>query len=137
MKKILVLMAFALCTYAIQAQNITSFKTKTVANESARKTMLDQLRAAVKKEYAVEVQFEVDKLNIYGNYAWLQATAVAKNGKPLVIKDPYADCCHTEALFKKVNGVWKMVEHGLFSTDVWWELLLEKYNLPVGLFNNE
>jgi hypothetical protein len=137
MKKIISIILLALCTYTIHAQNITSYKTKTTANEKARKAVLDRLRKAIKKEYAVDMQFEVDKFNIYGNYAWLQVTAATKDGTPLVIKDPYADCCHAEALYKKVKGVWKMIEQTSFSTDVWYEALLEKYNLPVGLFNNE
>jgi uncharacterized protein with PQ loop repeat len=137
MKKIITIIALALSTYTMQAQNITSYKTKNTANEEARTSMLDQLRNYLYVEYSLETQFKVTKLNVSGNYAWLTVTALDKNGKPLVLKNPEDDCCHAEALYKKEDGLWTMVEKAAFSTDVWYEALTEKYNLPAALFSNE
>jgi hypothetical protein len=47
------------------------------------------------------------------------------------------DCCHVEALFKKINGSWKILEQGSFSTDVWYDGIWNRTQLDRTFFISE
>jgi hypothetical protein len=64
---------------------------------------------------------------VYGAYAWMEGTVQRKDGKELKFPDEAYDCCHAEALFKKVNGAWVLKANGAFSTDVWYSCILSSY----------
>jgi hypothetical protein len=127
-------MVLVLSGMTIQAQTkVLDYKTKTSTNASERTVMLDLLRVEMKKNYALDFKYVVNHFKVSGNFAWLQATAQRKDGKPLELSDS-EDCCHVECLYQKTNGKWKVYEYGAFSTDVWWEGIQERSGAAEAIF---
>jgi len=89
--------------------------------------MLDLLRTDIKNDLEQDVIFVVNHFKVYGNYAWMEGTVQRKDGKELKFPDEAYDCCHVEALFKKVNGSWVLKANGAFSTDVWYVCIVSSY----------
>ena len=108
-------------------QNLRDFQKKNEANTKERTAMLDLLRNDIKNNLEQDVVFVVNHFKVYGNYAWMEGSVQRKDGKEIRFPDPAYDCCHVEALFKKVNGSWVMKAHGAFSTDVWYTCILSSY----------
>ena len=101
------------------SQTLRDFKKKTEENTMERTAMLDLLRADIKNDLEQDVIFVVNHFKVYGNYSWMEGSVQRKDGKELKFPHDAYDCCHVEALFKKVNGTWVMKAKGAFSTDVW------------------
>lgn len=108
-------------------QTLRDFKKKTEENTKERTTMLDLLRADIKNYLEQDVVFVVNHFKVYGTYAWMEGTVQRKDGKEIVFTEDAYDCCHVEALFKKVNGSWILKENGAFSTDVWYACIVSSY----------
>ena len=109
------------------SQTPRDFQKKTEANTKERTQMLDLLRTEIKNNIEQDVIFVVNHFLVYGNYAWMEGTVQRKDGKSLSFPDDGYDCCHAEALFKKVNGNWILKEQGAFSTDVWFACILDRF----------
>ncbi|MEY4126123.1 MAG: hypothetical protein RL737_312 [Bacteroidota bacterium] len=109
------------------SQTLRDFKKKTDENTKERTEMLDLLRTDIKNDLEQDVVFVVNHFKVYGTYAWLEGTVQRKDGKELKFPDEAYDCCHVEALFKKVNGAWVLKANGAFSTDVWYACILSSY----------
>ncbi|TGK52717.1 hypothetical protein EHQ99_05200 [Leptospira bouyouniensis] len=109
-------------------QTIQNYKTKSKTNEVERTYLLDLLRARMSNEFKQEFIFVVEHFKVAGDYAWFRGTAKRKDGKDIELPEdiPY-DCCHVEALYKKVNGKWQISESAAFSTDVWWDGIQQRY----------
>ncbi len=108
-------------------QNLRDFQKKNEANTKERTAMLDLLRDDIKNDLEQDVVFVVNHFKVYGNYAWMEGSVQRKDGKAIRFPNPAYDCCHVEALFKKVNGSWVMKTHGAFSTHVWYTCILSSY----------
>jgi hypothetical protein len=135
-KKIFLFTLLLLALSVVSAQNkLEDFKVKNASNLKERTEMLNALRGNLNKEFKQEFSFSVQHFKVGGNYAWLMATAIRKDGKSIVLDDeiPY-DCCHVEALFKKINGKWKIVESVPFSSDVWYVGIEKRYSAVRGIF---
>jgi hypothetical protein len=127
--KIFLFLIFAALT-ALQighTQTLRDFKKKTETNAKERTAMLDLLRMDIKNSLEQDVVFVVNHFKVYGSYAWMEGTVQRKDGKALVFPDEGYDCCHVEALFKKVNGAWILKQNGAFSTDVSYTCILSTY----------
>lgn len=109
------------------SQTLRDFKKKTDENTKERTEMLDLLRTDIKNDLEQDVVFVVNHFKVYGTYAWMEGTVQRKDGKELKFPDEAYDCCHVEALFKKVNGAWVLKANGAFSTDVWYACILSSY----------
>ena len=109
------------------SQTLRDFKKKTETNAKERTAMLDLLRTDIKNDLEQDVIFVVNHFKAYGNYAWMEGTAQRKDGKELKFPDEAYDCCHVEALFKKVNGSWVLKANGAFTTDVWYVCIVFTY----------
>jgi hypothetical protein len=109
------------------SQTLRDFKKKTEENTKERTAMLDLLRTDIKNDLEQDVIFVVNHFKVYGNYAWMEGTVQRKDGKELKFPDEAYDCCHVEALFKKVNGSWVLKANGAFSTDVWYVCIVSSY----------
>lgn len=138
MKKIILIFTILLINLNGFSQSKTeNYAVKNPSNEQQRTVMLDLLRNKMKQEFNQDFTYTVLHFKVGGNYAWLQANALRKDGKKIVLDEdiPY-DCCHVEALYQKVNGKWKMVEQVSFSSDVWYVGLQENYpKAPKAIFN--
>lgn len=108
-------------------QTLRDFKKKTDQNTKERTAMLDLLRTDIKNDLEQDVIFVVNHFNVYGIYAWMEGSVQRKDGKELKFPHDAYDCCHVEALFKKVNGSWVLKENGAFSTDVWYTCIVSSY----------
>jgi len=108
-------------------QSLKNFQKKNDSNAKERTDMLDLLRNDIKNHIEQDVVFVVDHFLVYGNYAWLEAKVQRKDGKPVVLKEEWLECCHVEALFKRVNSSWVLKLHGAFSSDVWYSCILPDY----------
>ncbi len=139
-KILLILIILIITSLQINAQEVTSYKLKTTQNAKERKAILDCYRKQIKKEWAVDVQFEINILDVYKNYAVILCNVSNKTGGQIIFpdNDGLYDCCHAEATFKKVKGRWIIVEHGEFSTDAWWTKWCDgdTKGLPKALFSN-
>jgi len=109
------------------SQTLRDFKKKTDENTKERTEMLDLLRTDIKNDLEQDVIFVVNHFKVYGTYAWMEGTVQRKDGKEIKFPDEAYDCCHVEALFKKVNGAWVLKANGAFSTDVWYACILSSY----------
>ncbi len=108
-------------------QTLRDFKKKTEENTKERTSMLNLLRDDIKNDLEQDVVFVVNHFKVYQNYAWMEGVVQRKDGKELKFPDNEYDCCHVEALFKKVNGSWVLKDNGAFSTDLWYECILSSY----------
>ena len=109
------------------SQTLRDFKKKTETNAKERTAMLDLLRTDIKNDLEQDLIFVVNHFKTYGNYAWMEGTVQRKDGKDLKFPDEAYDCCHVEALFKKINGSWVLKANGAFSTDVWYACIVSSY----------
>lgn len=109
------------------AQSLLNFKVKNESNAKERTQMLDLLRNDIKKEINQDVIFVVEHFMCSGIYGWMEGSVQRKDGKPLSFPNDFYDCCHVEALFKRVNGSWTLKAQGAFSTDVWYNCLGSNY----------
>jgi hypothetical protein len=115
--KTLIIFIFTLSIFNSQAQAIRDFKKKNEKNLSERTQMLDLLRASIKNDIEQDVVFVVDHFLVSSTYAWMEGTVQRKDGKSPVMPADHYDCCHVEALFKKVNGKWILNGNKLWITN--------------------
>jgi hypothetical protein len=136
--KRLTLFVFLLCTISVshaQSAKALDYTIKTAKNAAERTAILDAFRADLKKEWKLDFIFTVKELRVVGNYACFMGSAERKDGKPMTFEEDTFDCCHAEALLKKVNGHWTVLEGNAFSTDVWYEGMNKQYpEVPVAVF---
>ena len=127
--RILIFLLFTtlLSTQLSFSQTLRDFKKKTEENTKERTAMLDLLRADIKNYLEQDVVFVVNHFKVQGTYAWMEGTVQRKDGKEIIFTEDGYDCCHVEALFKKVNGSWILKENGAFSTDVWYACIVSTY----------
>jgi hypothetical protein len=134
----IIIAAIIFMTSNLYSQIIRDFKKKNEKNQLERTQMLDLLRISVKNDIEQDVVFVVNHFLVSNSYAWMQGEVQRKDGKVLKMPSDYYDCCHVEALFKKVNGKWILKENGAFSTDVWYSCLLDRYpDVKTNIFPNE
>lgn len=127
MKKLVVFVSLFFLAFELNAQGIRDFKKKNEKNQAERTQMLDLLRTSVKNEIEQDVVFVVDHFLVIETFAWMEGSVQLKDGKNPKMPTDYYDCCHIEALFKKVGGNWILKENGAFSSDVWYNCLLDNY----------
>jgi hypothetical protein len=126
--KITTFLLIFLTSQTLFGQTLRNFKTKNSENTTERTYMLDLLRAEVRASINQEVVFVVNHFMVSGNYAWMEGDVQRKDGTRPRMPHDAMDCCHVEALYKKVNGKWVLKEHGAFSTDVWYSCLYNRYS---------
>ncbi len=108
-----------------------------------RKAILDTVRPLAEQDLGKPVEFVVGELNISGNWAFVALQAQRPGGGAIdAYKTPFAarngeeavsmfDCCHVEAVLRKEQGIWRVMESGVGTTDVWYTGWCKK--VPQGL----
>jgi hypothetical protein len=138
MKKAILILTFGLICNLVDAQTISNYKIKTKENENERTIMLDLFRAKLNKEFKQDFIFVVNVFNVSPNYAWLKCHVQRKDGKEISLNAGDYDCCHAEALYKKVNGKWTIMESAAFSTDLWYDQIWERAkDAPLKIFGTD
>lgn len=110
-----------------------------VVTASERQAIMGGLRAVVKPELAnQDILFDVSKGHFQARDGWcfLRGNIQLRDGKAPSTKgtsyedeakEGLFDGFHVEALLKLEGTTWKVLEHGVGSTDVWWDGLASKY----------
>ena len=124
-----------LCTAMILIANIASAQDKVVSpgqGTPERKMILDALRPKIEAELKTELVFVVSEIRVSTDWAFVMAQPQRKDGKKLDGKKIYGESWEfmdgftlTAVLRKKANK-WSLVEHGVGSTDVWWQSYCEQ-----------
>ena len=106
-----------------------------------RKAILDALRVPVQKEIGFPVVFRISHLKIKDNWAFLKGQPRTKDDKPIdYSKTSLDEEARTAdellvAVLKKTDGRWRVVEHAIFTTDVWWHGIHERLGAPAEIFD--
>lgn len=103
---------------------------------------MDALRGPCERDLKQPVIFKVEHLKVAGDWAFARVVPLQVNGKPIdYMKTKYREMAEEgafdaggEALLKRKNGGWTVVEWRFGATDTEVELWREKYQLPDGLF---
>jgi hypothetical protein len=133
-KRILFVSMLLMIFSSSQAQRIMDYKVKNNSNVTDRTMMLDILRAKFYEEYRQEFVFVVNHFKVGNNYAWFKGEATRKDGKSIRLNE-MEDCCHVEALFKKIGSKWYIAESVAFSTDLWYDGIQNRYpKAPSAIF---
>jgi hypothetical protein len=93
---------------------------------SERKAVLDALRPKVEAKLGQDVEFVVQVLRIESGWAFVMADPQRKSGKPI---DGYRifggdfdnmDGLRVDAVLRKQGGRWRVADHSIGATDVWY-----------------
>jgi hypothetical protein len=134
MNKFFAFILLVLLGVGASAQSLRDFKSKNSANSFERTQMLDLLRLDIKNDIEQDVVFVVQYFMVSDQYAWMSGTVQRKDGRLLQVPE-YRDCCHVDALFKRVGPNWVLKRNGAFATDVWFSCLGDQFpDLDVRIF---
>ena len=93
---------------------------------AVRKAVLDALRPAVEARLKTKVEFVVAVIRVEGGWAFVVADPRHRGGKPI---DGYRlfgehfgnmDGLRVDAVLRRQGGRWRLVDHGIGATDVWY-----------------
>ncbi len=133
MKRVLIFVVLWVLGNTSFSQPIISYKTKTSANATDRTKILDLVRAEQYKYYKTEFIYVVERLNLFGGYAWFEGKAQRKDGLKFRLSGN-DDCTQVEVLLRKSSGKWYIVESQYFYCTYWWIDIWSKYRLPRDMF---
>ncbi|MGE9271228.1 MAG: hypothetical protein ACQKBU_10530 [Verrucomicrobiales bacterium] len=108
-----------------------------------RKEILNALRAPVEKQLEIPVLFRVTHLKIENDWAFLKGTPRTKNDEAIdYSKTPLAEEAEVAdellvAVLRKTDGQWQVVEHAIFTTDVWWHGIHDRLGAPSSIFEDD
>ena len=95
-------------------------------SSSERKAVLDALRPAVQAKLGPNVEFVVQVLRVEGGWAFVMAEPQRRGGRPidgsLIFGEDFGnmDGLRVDAVLKKQGGRWRVVDHAIGATDVWY-----------------
>ena len=123
-------MAMAVTTSATQAQAPAGVYTPQRGNPE-RRAILDAVRPIAERDLGVPVEFVVAEFNVSGDWAFVALNSQRPGGRPI---DPNStpfvqregeeaiemfDCCHVEAILRRSQGSWQVIQAGVGATDLW------------------
>ena len=91
-----------------------------------RRAILDALRPPIEKRLGANVEFKVTLIRVERDWAFVIADPQRKGGKPIdgwrIFGEHFGnmDGLRTEAVLRKDRGRWRVVDHGIGATDVWY-----------------
>jgi len=109
-----------------------------------RQAIMNAARVPVVRDIGQQIVFVVQVLRTDGQWAYLQATPVQPDGRPLdwtrtrLAADWRADAMSdiVMVLLARRGGRWQVVDHVVGPTDVFWYSWTDRYGLPDALFHN-
>lgn len=110
-----------------------------------RKAVLDVVRASVERRLGTKVIFVVERLAVYGDWAYADLHPRTEAGKRIdyrrtrYAKDyiPDLDSDSVDVLLQRAGSSWSIVQEAFLPTDVVWEEWVKTYSLPRELFSPE
>lgn len=91
-----------------------------------RKSVLEGLRPPVEKRLGPNVEFKVTVIRVEHDWAFVVADPQRKGGKPIdgrrIFGEDFEnmDGLRVDAVLRKQAGRWKVVDHAIGATDVWY-----------------
>jgi hypothetical protein len=91
-----------------------------------RKAVLDALRPRVEARLGPDIEFVVQVIRVENGWAFLMADPQRKAGKPIDGKRIFGeefenmDGLRVDAVLRRTDGRWKVVDWGIGATDVWY-----------------
>jgi len=110
-----------------------------------RKAILDVVRAPVERRLGIKVIFEVQRLAMFGDWAFAEVHPRTEAGgridyrRTRYARDyvPDLDSDLVLALLRRSGASWVLVQEAFLPTDVVWEEWIKSYKLPRRLFLGE
>ncbi len=110
-----------------------------------RKRILDVIRGSVQRRLGIKVTFVVDRLAVYGDFAYAQLKPRTEAGGRIDYRrtryaenfDPEQDSDTVCVLLQRADSRWSIVEEAFLPTDVVWETWMKDHELPRALFFEE
>lgn len=107
-----------------------------------RKAILDVVRVPVERRLGIKVIFEVERLAIFGDWAFAEVHPRTEAGgridyrRTRYARDyvPDLDSDLVLALLRRSGASWVLVQEAFLPTDVVWEEWVKSYKLPRRLF---
>ena len=96
------------------------------AGSPIRKDVLGTLRPVVEKRLGADVEFNVNLIRVQRDWAFVVADPQRKGGRPIdgwrIFGEHFGnmDGLRTEAVLRKERGRWRVVDHAIGATDVWY-----------------
>lgn len=108
-----------------------------------RKAIINAVRPTIQSEIGGQIEFVVDILRTNGSWAYLQATPQRPGGAPIdwsktkFAKDWDEDMMTdvVMALVRRHGARWRLEDHVLGPTDVYWTWWVTSRNVPESLFH--
>ena len=131
-----------LCCLLLASATAFAQSAKTpAAGSPERKAIMDAIRGPAEKEFKTKVIFNVDILRVAGDWAYARVSPTLPNGKEIDFsKTKYREQIELgafdpqgEALLRRQNDKWKVLEWAFGSTDVPSAAWPEKYKMPKSL----
>ncbi|SNT07648.1 DNRLRE domain-containing protein [Antarctobacter heliothermus] len=112
-------------------------------SSAERKAIIDAVRGPISAEIGTELVFDVVRLRSDATWAFVDATPLLPDGSPVDwAKTPFADAwAHgmmtqtVWALLYRDPGGWRVVDHVIGPTDVYWYGWVKQFGLPVAVFH--
>ena len=113
------------------------------AGSVERKAIMDVLRVPCEQDLGRKVIFRVDHLRVANDWAFARVVPMQPDGKEIdYSRTKYAEVhaegafdAEGEALMRRVNGNWKVLEWRFGATDTEVDLWLEKHRFPRAIWN--
>jgi len=119
----LIISAFTTATYVDAREWMTPKR-----GSSERKAIMNAMRPAVARQLNAPIQFVVKELRVYDDWAFAQVVPQRPGGKPIDLRNTplkddaeMMDGVRTEVFLRRKKGRWKVVDHAIGATDVWYE----------------
>ncbi len=107
---------------------------------SERKAILDALRPVMEARMRGPVEFVIRKLRVEDGWAFVVTDPQRPGGASINIRETafadeadYMDGLTTYALLRHKNGVWRLFDHAIGPTDVFYEIWPQQFGAPRAL----
>ncbi|WP_157967547.1 hypothetical protein [Cohaesibacter intestini] len=92
-----------------------------------RKAVLNAIRPLLEARLGAPVEFVVNRMNVYGDWAWLVVEPQRPGGAAIATNGPQfkmwsdQDGLTTYALLRQAYGQWNLIDYAIGPTDVFWD----------------
>ena len=120
---VVMIVAFLFSLGVTSAQQIYSPARGTVE----RKAILNAIRPMMEARLGAPVEFVVNRMKVYQDWAWVVVEPQRPGGAPIDTKAPGVSIWDddggltTYVLLRQAYGQWNLIDHAIGPTDVFWD----------------
>ena len=122
---------------------LNTFAHTPAPGSAERKAIMDALRVPAEKDLGQQVIFNVDKLNVVGDWAYARVSPTRPNGDEIdFARTKYREAVEAgafdaqgEALLRRTGDKWKVLEWAFGGTDVASAAWADKHRMPKSLLD--